>query len=270
MKRGIRGHDVSAQGIKSISQKCTQMGIDYLQLVLERSKEDFAFGKFTEEYANEIKAEVGEKKIAVLGSYINPSEPDDAALGENLARFKEKIRYASVLKPIVVGTETGIYIPDKTHSEQAYQRVLASVKELTKEAEKYGVCVGIEGVHVFVIDSPKAMARLMNDINSDNAKVIFDPCNLIGIHNYMNQDEIINEMFDLLADKIVCLHAKDFTVENGEMKQVIPGEGMLNYKLIFQRMKEHNLDIPVISEEIDDEAACRGLANLEKIQNELI
>ena len=228
MKKGIRGHDVLPQGIGEISKKCQDAGIEYLQLVLERSKEDFTFGKFSPEYANEIKQELGASKVAVLGSYINPSEPSDDILAENLAKFKEKIRYASVLNPIVVGTETGRYIEGKTHTEEAYQRVLKSIKELTKEAEKHGVCVGVEGVHLFVIDSPKTIARLIEDVDSHNLKVIFDPCNLISIDNYKEQDKIICDMFDMFHDRLAVVHAKDFTIEDGKITKAMTGEGMLN------------------------------------------
>ena len=265
MKKGIRGHDVLPQGIADISNKCHLAGIKYLQLVLERSKDGFAFGKFSFGYANEIKQELGKSVVAVLGSYINPSEPDDVMLSENLAKFKEKIQYASVIRPIVVGTETGTYIEGKTYTEEAYQRVLKSIKELTKEAEKYDVCIGIEGVHLFVIDSPVAMARLIEDVNSDNLKVIFDPCNLINAGNYKEQDKIICDMFDMLHDRISVVHAKDFTVSNGEIIKAMIGEGMLNYKLIFEKMKEYNLDIPIISEEVDLELAKKGFTILENI-----
>ena len=73
MKKGIRGHDVERKGLAAISERCKEVGLDYVQLVCERSVEGFEFGKFSEEYANEIKAQLGDTKIAVLGSYITPS-----------------------------------------------------------------------------------------------------------------------------------------------------------------------------------------------------
>lgn len=75
---------------------------------------------------------------------------------------------------------------------------------------------------------------------------------------------MINEVFDLLSDRICVLHAKDFLVEDGIFKNAIPGEGMLNYKLIMERMKEYNLDIPVICEEINEEDAVIAFEHLER------
>ena len=269
MKKGIRGHDVIGEGLENISEKCLLVDIPYVQLVLEKSAEGFKTGIFTEEYANSIKAQLGNLKIAILGSYINPSNPDNDELVHDIDKFKEKIRYAGVLNPIAVGTETGIYKDGLTDTEEAYQRVLLTLKELAKEAEKYGVCIAVEGVHCFVINTPQKMKRLVDDLNSDNVKVIFDPVNYLNINNYQNQDEIIKETFDLLWNKICVIHAKDFAVENGEFCFRKPTEGLLNYNLIFEKMKEYKLDIPVICEEISDSDAVIAFEKLDKIWRDL-
>ena len=145
------------------------------------------------------------------------------------------------------------------------ERVLSSIREVVNEAKKYSVNVGIEGVHCFVINTPKKMKRLVEDLDSDNVKVIFDPVNYLNIDNYEEQDKMINDTFQLLSDKICVIHAKDFIIENGQMKMTKPTDGMLNYRLIFEKMKENNLDIPIICEEIDEEEATVAFDNLEKI-----
>ena len=269
MKRAIRGHDVSAKGLKNIVARAKEYGFEYIQLALDLSKEEFSLGKFSEEYANEIKSDLGGMKLCILSSYINPSDRNPESLAVSIEKFKDKIHYASILKPIAVGTETGVYYDDEgnnaNNTEEAYQYVLKNIKELVAEAEKYDVNVAVEGVRAFVINSPQRLARLVQDIDSDNMKVIFDPVNYINMDTYKDQDKIITEMFELLSDKIVSIHAKDFVIEDDKIKMVLPGEGMLNYKLIFDLLKKHNMDIPIISESIMDEDAKKGLDNLEKI-----
>lgn len=269
MKKGIRGHDIRAEGLEKISLSAKEHGIEYLQLVLEKSIDGFKTGEFTQDYAFSLKNKLGDTKIAILGSYINPSNPNDDELLFDINKFKEKIKYASILTPIAVGTETGIYKEGMTDSEEAYQMVLKTMKEIVSEAKKYDVNVGIEGVHCFVINTPQKMKRLVDDLNSNNVKVIFDPVNYLNINNYQNQDEMINDIFSLLSDKICVLHAKDFVVENGEFKSVKPTEGMLNYELIFKRMKENNLDIPIICEEINEDEASVAFDNLKKTRRKL-
>ncbi len=269
MKRSIRGHDVGATGLKNIAECTKEFGFEYMQLALDLSKEGFALGKFSEEYANEIKNDLGGMKLSILSSYINPSDTNPETLAVSLEKFKDKIHYASILKPIAVGTETGVYYDkdgnNQNNSEEAYQYVLKNIKELVEEAEKYGVNVAVEGVHAFVINSPERLARLINDIDSDNMKAIFDPVNYITASNYKDQDKMITQMFELVGKKIVAIHAKDFVIEDGAVKMVLPGEGLLNYKLIFDLLKKNDMDIPIISEAIPHESAKIGLDNLEKL-----
>ena len=59
------------------------------------------------------------------------------------------------------------------------------MREIVKEAERYNVNIGIEGVHCFVINTPQKMKRLIDDLDSDNVKVIFDPVNYLNINNYI-------------------------------------------------------------------------------------
>ncbi|MBR7133304.1 MAG: sugar phosphate isomerase/epimerase [Clostridia bacterium] len=269
MKKGIRGHDVRAKNLDAVFKKCKACGISHLQLVLEKSVPEFKHGIFSAGYAEKIKNQLGDMKIAVLGSYIDPSATDSKILSDNISRFKEKIQYAKVLKPLVVGTETGFYKNGMTDTEEAYQYVLNTVRKLVKAAEKENVTVGIEGVHCFVINTPKKLARLIGDINSDNIKVIFDPVNYINIENYRSQDQMINDMFDLLSNKLAVLHAKDFVIENGKLINVMPTKGLLNYELVFRQMKQYNLDIPIICEELNENEANIAFENLEKIWRSL-
>ncbi len=255
LKRGIRGHDVRAEGLSKTAEKMGEYGIDYIQLVLEKSIEGFGYGQYSEEYAEKIKTMLGDKKIAILGSYINASSPDDEVLKYEIARFFEKIKYAKTLKPIAVGTETGIYIEGKTHTEEAYLRLRETVRTLVKEGERQGVNVAVEGVHLLVIDTPAIMKRLVDEINSPNLKVIFDPVNYININNYEKQDEIITEFFDKLHDRVVCIHVKDFIADGGRVRDTEVGKGLLNYGLIFEKLKEYNLNIPFIAEGFNEEKA---------------
>lgn len=274
MKKGIRGHDVCASGIKAISAAMKERGMDYIQLVLERSVEGYAPGMFTPELAEKIKDELGDVKVAILGSYINPSAEDETVRMGEIEKFKEKIRFAEILKPIAVGTETGFFgkvqSDEANNTEEAYQRVLSTMRPIVEYAEKRGVNVAIEGVAIFVINSPKKMARLIRDLGSDNVKVIFDPVNYVTDKSYSEIDERINETFELLSDRLVAIHAKDFLVkEDGSLTFPDPTKGELNYRLIFENMKKYGVDIPIIMEGIPDDRAAVSFERLEAIRREV-
>ena len=91
MKKGIRGHDIRAEGLEDISLSAKDHDIEYLQLVLEKSIDGFKTGEFTQDYALSLKNKLGDTKIAILGSYINPSNPNDDELLFDINKFKEKI-----------------------------------------------------------------------------------------------------------------------------------------------------------------------------------
>jgi sugar phosphate isomerase/epimerase len=270
MKKGIRGHDVRVDSLADLAEYLDGEGIEYVQLVLERSLTDFKVGSFSEEYAKRIKAELGAAKIAILGSYINPSETDEAALAYEKERFKEKVRFARILEPISVGTETGIYgnSPVTCQSEEAYLHVLSVLTELAGYAKSLGVNIAVEGVSAFVINTPKKMKRLVDDIPYDNVRVIFDPVNYLTRENYTSQREIINEAFELLSDKMVAIHLKDFLPEGEGFIFPDPGQGELDYKLIFENIKRYGVDVPLILEGVDGARASDTFLRLGNIAKE--
>lgn len=268
MKKGIRFHDIRKESIEEKVKWCKQSGFDYVQLVLEKAESNYALPPFTTENALEIKNRLNGVDVAVLGSYINPSTSDDTLLQAGVEKFCEKIRFASVLKPIVVGTETGFYGDAPSCLDDtpvAYRRLLQTMELLATKAEEYGVCIGVEGVHCFVINTPKKMKRLVDDLASKFVKVIFDPVNYLTEKNYLAQDEMIKDAFELFSDKIAVLHAKDFAIENGVMKRLRIGEGLLNYPLIFDYMQKNKVSAPIIVEEYTEDEAQNGAKYLEKL-----
>lgn len=87
--------------------------------------------------------------ISVLSCYINLIHPDLEEREKRLHQFETYIRYDSMFGAKIVATETGsiyetIYYTEDNYTEEAYEEVLFSVRRLCREAEKYGIIVGIE------------------------------------------------------------------------------------------------------------------------------
>ncbi len=255
---GMRGHDFDATTIEQLIEKCQRYSVKYIQLVLKKSISGFEEGMFSKEYATSI-GELFKKngiKIPVLGCYINPSETDTEQLQKNIDYFIENLYYAKYIGAEAVGLETGfvgkkidIY---KNDTEEAYQYLLENMRVLCQKAEELGVNIAIEGVHCFVINTPQKMKRLIDDLNSDNVKVIFDPVNYLNVDNYGKQTNIYDEFVKLLIDKTMVLHLKDFVLENDNIKYEYPSKGLLDLKSIIDIVKKHNPEIPIILEEISE------------------
>ena len=181
-------------------------------------------------------------QIAVLGCYIHMIHPDLEQRQQELDRFKEHIRFARDFGCSIVGTETGnvsatMGYKTDNFEEQPFLDVVESVRELVKEAEKFGVIVGIEGGINHPIHSPQTMKRLLDSIDSQNLQVIFDPANYLDPDNYDRQEEVFQEAMDLFGDRMVAMHAKDFIIEDDWIKMVPVGTGLLNYDAVFKLLK---------------------------------
>ncbi|WP_077619412.1 sugar phosphate isomerase/epimerase family protein [Bacillus sinesaloumensis] len=255
---GIRAHDVEKRPLEALVEEIASKGLTSVQLALGKSLDyiNTDLGSLSPGLAHYVGSEFSKHQIqiAVLGCYINMIHPDQAERRKSLDRFKEHIRFARDFGCSVVGTETGnvnaeIVYTKENFKEAPFLEVVESVRELVEEAEKFGVIVGVEAGVNHPIYSPKAMKRLLDSVDSNNLQVILDPVNLLTIDTYKNQDEIIKEAFDLLGDRIVILHAKDFIVEGNTLKPVAVGQGLLNYDLVLKYIKEKKPFINILMEE---------------------
>lgn len=258
MRIGIRGHDIGKYKLDKLGEIMEEKNLKSTQFVMKKIITEFEVtkGSLTPGMAEHIKKTLQKHdiNISVLGCYINLANPNDTELNELIDTFKEHIRFAKYLGCNIVGTETGAlnreYVyTEKNNTEEAFQRSLNSIKILVKEAEKFGVIVGIEGVTKHVMNTPERLKRALDIVKSDNLQVIFDPINFIDESNYNKQDEIINKCFDLFGNKIVIIHAKDFVYEDGKVKQVSIGEGQFNYPLLLSLIKQKKPYVDIILED---------------------
>lgn len=268
---GVRGHDISADGLSELSQKLKSYGITSVQLVLKKSCNGFREGMFSPAFANKIGKTFEENgvNIAILGCYINPSCTNEEALKAEMNYFVESLKYARYMNAGVVGLETG-FIGDtcdkeRNNTEEAYQHLFKNMSVLRDAAEKLGVTIAVEGVSFFVINSPERMHRLITELNSPNMAVIFDPLNLITMENYESQEELFEKMFSLLGEKIVAIHLKDFELTDGGIRQCPLGKGIMNIPLLLSIIRERKPNIPVILEEVKEDDLVRSLEYLNGI-----
>lgn len=261
MNLGIRGHDIEKNGLEELVEEIEKKGLTSVQLALSKSLDyvNTDLGSLSPGLAHYVGSTFQKHgiQIAVLGCYINMIHPDKVERRKGLERFKEHIRYARDFGCSIVGTETGnvnaeIFYTTENFKEEPFQEVVESVRELVEEAEKFGVIVGIEAGVNHPIYSSKVMRRLLDCVNSNNLQVIFDPVNLLTIDNYKKQDEVFEEAFNLFGDRMVILHAKDFSVENQMLKPAAVGKGLLNYDLVMKLIKEKKPFINILMEDTQE------------------
>jgi L-ribulose-5-phosphate 3-epimerase len=257
MKLGIRAHDIEQDSLEGLAKEIGRKGFSYIQLALGKSlaylyPSPGSLSSGLSQYIGKTFGEAG-VQIAVLGCYVNLIHPDMSERQRGLEKFKEHIRYARDFGCRIVGTETGSVLPEMGYTERNFEEkpfldAVESVAELAREAEKFDVIVGVEAGVNHPVHSAKRLKRLLELVDSNNVQVIFDPANLITIENYQRQDDLLEESIGLLGEWISIFHAKDFVIEDDQVKIVPSGQGLLNYDKISSLLRERQPYIEILME----------------------
>lgn len=279
MNYGMRCHDLCKKAdIDTVLDTVKDNGIRQIQLAFGKSVAgfDFSAGHYSPGLAHMIADKLKERDIhvAILGCYINPTDPDEERRKASVAKFIEHLKYARILGADMVGTETGRYNSDfkvvpETYTEECYRLLLKSMREIVAAAEKLGMIVGVEAVHDHTLYSPEMMRRFLDDMDSPNVEAILDPVNLISAENYQKQDEVIARAIKLYGDRVSMLHIKDFRMENGEPQFEHVGDGLFHYAPILKWMKQEKPYITMLLENSNRERYHSDVAYLQKIYEEV-
>jgi sugar phosphate isomerase/epimerase len=111
-------------------------------------------------------------------------------------------------------------------------------------AERHDVTLGIEPELANVVNSAQKARQLIDEMQSRHVRIILDPANLFEAEPVPQQNRIISEAIDLLADHIVMVHAKDRKA-NGTFTAA--GTGTLDYPHLVSELKHHNINVPLIT-----------------------
>lgn len=273
---GLRGHDAPAETPEALANTLAAIGATHVQLALKKSfpwisgSESLtpALGKYLRTLFDRHGI-----SVSVLGCYINPVEADETERRNQLNWFKANLKFAKYLGADMVGTETGVYLnQEHTHTEENYQRLLVSMRELTDCAEKLGTVVGIEAVSLHTICSPAMLHRLLEDLNSPAVSLIFDPINLLRRGEKETQHQLIDEYYRLCGEHIALLHLKDYCM-NGETPVPLhagDSRGILDCAYLFDRVLEHSPCIDIILDETPADSFPDAAAKIQALWQEAV
>jgi sugar phosphate isomerase/epimerase len=261
---GIRAHDLGCFAADELARRVSAAGFDCVQLALGKAIEgvDLSAGGINAAMAGEIAAAFArcQVRIEVLACYINPLHPDPQIHRSLLDLFKLHLRHAKSFGCGIVALESGSLNGDYSqhpgnHGEEAFQQLLPVMRELVDEAGRCGVRVGIEAVISHVVSTPEKMRRLLDEIDSPDLTVVFDPVNLLNRTNFNSRHELLRRSLDHFGNEIAVVHAKDFRL-NGERFETCPaGTGLLDYRTFLPDLADRSPGIAILLEEAGPEAA---------------
>ena len=182
MKIGIRAHDFGCLPPVRLAEKMAAQGVEAAQLAIPKAIAGVeSYAQVTDGLLREIGAAFREHHIdiAVLGCYIEPSLPDEAARKAQLDTFRLGLRCAAELGAGCVGTETTLFSGPEQERPAAYDILRRSVDAMLNDAAKLGVTVAVEPVAAHTLNSPALAARLLQEFRGGGLAAIFDAVNLL-------------------------------------------------------------------------------------------
>ncbi len=273
MQFGIRLHDVVQVPIEERLKVVKKQGFTCAHVALSKviSENSVAQSALTPGYAMYLKRlfSKNDLDIAVLGCYLNLANPDPVQLKDIQDRYMANIRFAAHLHAGVVGTETGApntayKFEEACWNEESLQTFIKNLRPVVKYAEQMGVLLAIEPVVRHIVCNPIRARRVLDEIQSPNLRIIFDPVNLLESYNYEKQDEIIDEAITLLGKDIAVLHVKDFVIKEGKLISVPVGQGQCHWDRIMPYMKKEK---PFMHATLEDTKPENAVTALQYIQN---
>lgn len=274
MQLGIRLHDIKKAPLGERLQIAREQGFACGHLALSKVIDEYPVDDtaLTPGFACYLKRLFAENHldVAVLGCYLNLANPNEEKLKQITHRYMAHIRFASLLGAGVVGTETGAMneayqFDENSHTEKALEVFIQNLRPVVEYAEKMGVIMAIEPVYKHIVCNPKRARRVLDEINSPNLQIIFDPVNLLDISNYQDRDAIIAEAIELLGDDIAMIHIKDFVVTEQGLTSVAAGTGEMDYMQIVRFIKTRKPYIHVTLENTIPENAVQARAYIQDL-----
>ncbi len=281
MKFGVLSIAFGEIGYRELARKIGSYGFDATHMELKHILDiDHAPGKLSTGCANMLAEEFQRHgvRIQALGMYTNLVDVNEERRQYGINQLKEHLRYARDFGASVVTTETGTVNPHSpwehhpdNRKEESWIKLRAAVEELAEEAEKWGVFLGLEGYYNNVIDTLAAMERMLREVPSSNIGIVMDPCNYITQKDEPRQDEVIQEAFDKLSDRILIAHAKDFNYrhddDTAEHKMVQPaaGTGYLNYPLYLKLLHERKPYVKIYLEHLAEHQMLTSMSFVRQI-----
>lgn len=277
--------------LETTAKAVRELGFNTVQLDLHFKDIDLSYGQITEEKAKRVRDTFRDHDLPIcaISGYTNIVHPDLDHRKANVERLKEIIRNARAFGTPYVLSESGTFNRESewdhdphNRTEDAYDQVRTVLAELAQEAYDHGAVFCLETYVNNVIGSARETARVFSDIRSPGIELVMDPTNYFDDTNIDDMDNVLNEVFDVLGDRVRIAHAKDVKRAGddksekhadigdddalashtfrgvGEIELPAAGLGVLNYDLYLQRLSERSPNVPLIIEHLDESDVPRA------------
>ena len=256
MKLAIRGHDLGKKGEFDLKSELMRYGFDGVQLVPHKTFSDYPYSpEISSEKAAATGKEFADAKLEIflLGAYFNPVHSNAGKVKLGVDVFKRYLELSKAFGCGYVGSETGSFNDDKwtynplNRTDDALRTVVETFSGLKDKADEVGSAVAMEGAAGHVCFCPERLKEAVDSIGG-NIGIIFDLYNYLDESNYADYKSILCKGFDLFDGKILLFHMKDFSVEEGKIKQCAVGKGVIDYEWLIGAIKDYDKNAKLVLE----------------------
>ena len=270
----VRGHDLTKdRDPQDLAYEIAEKGIKNVQFALNASFPELsATAQINPGMGTFFKNEFGQQgvQVALLSCYSNLIHPDADEREKILQKFERYLFHARYFGASMVASETGSVIPtlgytEENFTDEVFDDLVTVVQRLVKTGERYQTMVGIEAGLNHPLFSNDRIQELITRVPSDFLGIVYDPTNLITSETASKQVEIVAEAFEKFGERIVCLHLKDYVIDEDRIVSVPLGEGIIPYQAILQIVDQYKPYCYVVLEGTKDEGIKRAVAMIESL-----
>jgi len=277
--------------LETTAKKIRELGFNTVQLDMHFKDMDLSAGQITKDKCVKIRETFRDHNLPIccISGYTNIIHPDPAEREKRVGYLKEIIANAQYLGTPYVISETGTYNTEsdwvhhpKNKTEEGFEECRKVIADLSQHAYDHGAVFLLETYVNNVVGSVEETVKMFAQVDHPGLGLLMDPTNYFESHNIDDMDQILNQVFDTLSDKIRIGHAKDVkrsgddktekhadigddeAMEShtfrgvGEIELPAPGLGELNYDLYLQRLAQKHPNIPMIIEHLDESDVPRA------------
>ena len=278
--------------LEETAKKIRALDFNTVQLDLHFKDVDLSAGQITKEKAKQVRDVFRDHNLPIccVSGYTNIIHPDKARArearrlpqGDHPQRPSLRLALRDLRdRHLQHRSPTGLHHP-KNKTEEGFEECRKVVADLAQTAYDHGAVFLLETYVNNVVGSVEETVKMFAQVDHPGLGLLMDPTNYFETHNIDKMDQILNQVFDTLTDKIKIAHAKDVkrsgddktekhadigdddALEShtfrgvGEIELPAPGLGSLNYDLYLQRLAEKHPNIPVIIEHLSEDDVPRA------------
>lgn len=277
--------------LEETAKKIRALDFNTVQLDMHFKDIDVSAGQITKDKCVTIRNTFRDHNLPIscISGYTNIIHPDKDERARRVGYLKEIIANAQYLGTPYVISETGTYNTDsdwvhhpKNKTEEGFEECRKIIADLAQHAYDHGAVFLLETYVNNVVGSVEETVKMFAQVDHPGLGLLMDPTNYFESHNIDRMDQILNQVFDTLSDKIKIGHAKDVkrsgddkaekhadigdadALEShtfrgvGEIELPAPGLGSLNYDLYLKRLAQKHPNIPMIIEHLDESDVPRA------------